>query len=410
MLGSFATLVLFGVTCLAVLRRPFGIGGGWWSMGAAALALVTGLVGAGAAWGGLGATVEVLVYFAGLILITAAVGWAGALEVVLDRIEAWAAGRPRHLVLGVLLATAAVTVLFSNDAAALLLAPSLGRRLRARKLPSARLLVGVAVMANAASLVLPISNPVNLLVLERDRIALSAYLSQVSPAALAAVVLAGLVLTPLLARGLACGSPPSPGACDRATLGGLGLLLVGLLVADLASGAQGLSLGPPTLAAGVLAVAWCARRRRNPLNVLRGARWSLLPLVAGLAVLSSGLGGPGPVGAIGGVLAAGGGAAAEFRVGVATALAAALINNLPAAFLATAGAGALGHLALGVPVIVGADLGANLAPAGSLSTIIIFGADPSPGDRGRWRHFWTAGWLVGPLGLGAALGVVALGR
>jgi arsenical pump membrane protein len=414
MLSVILLGAIFAGVCLATLFRPLGLGGGWWAVGGAALALATGLVPLASALGGVGDTWEVLLFFAGLVLLTVALAEAGAMEWLMDRAERWSGTSPRRLMVVSLLLTAAVTALFSNDAAALLVAPIVARRVARRGLSSVRFVVGIAVMANAASLVLPVSNPVNLLVLERDHIPLSAYLLQVTPAALLAVLLAGLALTWLLTRRLPAESSPvalSRSDRDRGKLVALGALLGTLLLVDLFMGATGLSLGPPTFLGGVVAViiGW-SRGGVSPLRAVREGRWSLIPLVAGLAVLAAGLQSAGPLAGLAHQLVGTGGVGAQVRVGLAAAGASAIANNLPAAFLGMAGLGAVGQLRrLGIPLIAGADLGANLAPTGSLSTLIILAPGGGAGSV-RSRHFWAAGWFAGPLGLAAALSIVALAR
>ncbi len=405
---------IFAGVCVATLVRPLGLGGGWWAGGGAAVALATGLVPVSAALAAVGGTWEVLLFFAGLVLLTVALAEAGTTEWLLDRVEGWSGTSPRRLMVGSLVVTAAVTALFSNDAAALLVAPIVARRAAGRGLSSVRFVVGIAVMANAASLILPVSNPVNLLVLERDHIPLSSYLLQVTPAALLAVTLVGLALSWLLTRRLparASGTAVPGSARDPGKLVALGAVLGVLLAVDLWIGGIGLPLGPPTFVGGAVAVliGW-ARGGVSPLRAVLAGRWSLLPLVAGLAVLGAGLESAGPLAELAHQLVGAGGFGAQVRVGLATAGASAMANNLPAAFLGMAGLGAVGELRrLGVPLIAGADLGANLAPSGSLSTLIILA--PGGGEASvRSRDFWAAGWLAGPLGLAAALSIVALAR
>ena len=75
-----------------------------------------------------------------------------------------------------------------------------------------------------------------------------------------------------------------------------------------------------------------------------------------------------------------------------------------------AGLGAGGQLCwLGIPLIAGSDLGANLAPTGAFSTLIILAPGGGVGYV-RSRHFWAAEWFAGLLCFAAALSIVALAR
>jgi arsenical pump membrane protein len=97
--------------------------------------------------------------------------------------------------------------------------------------------------------------------------------------------------------------------------------------------------------------------------------------------------------------------------GVVTAVISGVINNLPAALLVSAGLHAAHHLgSLALPVIVGADLGPNLAPFGSLSTILILAAVRRRGQPVPWGPLWRLGLVVGPLALLPTLCLVALAR
>ncbi len=398
-----------------MIVRPFRVGPGRWSLLAALVALLTGLVSIRAAWASLGQTANVLTFFAGLILLTAVLRRVGALELLMDRMEAWSGGSSRKLLAGTMVVTAVVTALFSNDAAALLIAPSLIARLRARGVPSTPFILAMAIVANSASLLLPVSNPVNLLLLDRDHMPVSSYLVHVTPAAVIGLLVTSSVLglTSWRRLGVGAARPLTRRSVDRTLLLQLAVLLGLLAAVDVAFALRGLPLGPPTLAVAAVAVAaQMGRSGREALGTLRVASWYLLPLVAGLAVLAAGLQQSHLLGQISTVAAGGAStASAQLRVGSLTALLAALVNNLPAAFLVGSGLAAAHHLGtLAVPVIVGADLGPNLAPAGSLSTIMIFRAVGDHGGGPSWRSFWRLGAAAGSLGLASTLGVAALIR
>ncbi|MHB8393347.1 MAG: SLC13 family permease [Candidatus Dormibacteria bacterium] len=415
MLSTAFLLVLFAVTAVAVMTRLLGVSEGWWAMIAAGVAILTGLVGLGAAWSSLGQTVDVLSFFGGLVVLTAVLSRAGAIDVVLDRMEGWSGASARRLLLATVVVTALITAVFSNDAAALLITPALIGRLKNRGLPVAPFLLAVAIVANSASLLLPVSNPVNLLILDRNHLPLAGYILQVTPFALVGLVVASAVVVALSWNSLSVGSlaPKSKTALQWGTLRPLFGILLALAVADSVAVAVGFPLGPPTVMAALAALltfSW--RERRSPLVTLAKVRWSLLPLVMGFAILAAGLERSHLLGSLFAAAAGpSGGLTADLRVGVLTSLLAAAVNNLPAAFLVSSGLTAAHHLAaLTIPVIAGADLGPNLAPAGSLSTILIFSAARRQGELAPWRGFWRAGGAAGAAGLLSTLGLAALVR
>jgi arsenical pump membrane protein len=414
MVSQLLLLGLFGLACLGVVVRPFGISEGWFALGAAVIGLVTGLIGLGAAWASATTTIDVVLFFGGLLLLTGVLAKAGAMELAMDRMEGWSGDSPRRLLVATITATALVTILFSNDAAALLLAPTLISRLRQRLLPVAPYLLAVALISNAGSLVLPISNPINLLVVDRAHIPLAEYVAAVTPAALIGLMLAGLLLVVMSWRQLpARARPAAPTVTHDSTLLWMlaGLLAV-LLLADLGLGACHLPLGPATMAAGLLAMAiWIIHTRGSPLRLLGSIRWSLLPLVIGFSVLAAGLEHSRLLQGLAQNVV--GGAAVsplvQFKVGAITAATAALANNLPATFLIGSGLAASHHLsAVAFSMITGADIGPNLAPAGSLSTILIFAAARQQGAAAPWWRFLRSGWVLGPVGLIATLALLSV--
>ncbi|MGH7611162.1 MAG: SLC13 family permease, partial [Candidatus Dormibacteria bacterium] len=353
------------------------------------------LVDPGQALAGVRSSLDVLAFFLGLLLLANCLHRQGALTRSLDWLERRSGRSPRRLLLAVVLATAAVSAVLSNDAVALLLAPELLARLRARRLPLGPFVVAIAVVANAASLLLPISNPVNLLILDRTQIPLGGYVATVTPPALLALAITCATVL-LLTRGLpATVSAPAPVA-SRGRGGGRGrllwALLLALVVADGASARLGLPIGVPTLAAGLVAL-WLTQASGGARGVLGELNWGLLALVLGFSILAAGLAhAPGLAHVSKAVVGGGQSPRSALLAGLATAGLSGLVNNLPAALLANAALASSGHLGqLALAVVVGADLGPNLIPIGSLSTILILEALRRQGEPVPWRRFLAVG-------------------
>ncbi|MGH7697366.1 MAG: SLC13 family permease [Candidatus Dormibacteria bacterium] len=411
MVAEVFLLLLFVATSVAVTTRPGRIWEGLWPILAGALAVLARLVPPATALTGLQSSLDVLAFFAGLLLLAACLHREGGMALGLDLLERRSAGSGRRLLLAVVLATVAVTVVLSNDAAALLLAPAVLSRLKARGLPLAPFAVAMALVANAASLVLPVSNPVNLLILDRARIPLATYLAELTPAALAGLGLTALGVM-LLSRRLPDRQLLAPAAGPRARVGGLQqalwVLLLALALTDAVFVRLQLPIGVPTLVAGIVAYALVNWRSRAQ-GMLRQLNWGLLALVLGFSVLASGLAHSTALAAAARVTVGGRtGAGAPLLVGVVTAGLSGLVNNLPASLLVTSSLTAahqLGHLALAA--IAGADLGPNLAPFGSLSTILLLAAVRRAGEAPPWGRLWKMGLLIGPLALIPSLLIVS---
>jgi arsenical pump membrane protein len=149
----------------------------------------------------------------------------------------------------------------------------------------------------------------------------------------------------------------------------------------------------PVLGVAVVLVLWRARRGGYSLG---GAVAALgVPALAGLFVLSVALGVAARSGALdlGRLHSAGAGAVA----GVA-ALATVLVNNLPASVLLSA-TGQLPARAL----LLGLNVGPNLAVTGSLAVLLWWRAARQAGARPAVRAYSRQGIVLAPLAIAAAL-------
>src|SRR5215208_7197161 len=133
------------------------------SLGACAM-IVLGIITPLGAARAIMASWNVFLFFVGLMLASVAAERAGVFDAAADLVARIGRGSARLLLAAVSLLGMLVTAVLSNDATALLLTPvvfSLPRRLGLPPLPYA---YACALVANAASFILPVSNPANLLV------------------------------------------------------------------------------------------------------------------------------------------------------------------------------------------------------------------------------------------------------
>jgi arsenical pump membrane protein len=345
----------------------------------AALMVALGIESAGDAWRAAAAQWNVLLFFAGLMTIIA-VAESAQIFVWIAHLSARAArGSARRLFLMVIIACAAITMLLTNDAAALVMTPlvfSLASQLRLRPLPYA---FACAFMANAASLLLPISNPVNVVIAEAAHLTLDRYVATLWLAALVAAVSTAALLTILFARRIRRAFDPStlePPPGDPAYRAEVAMLLV----------VTGVALTASTLVGGLVGVVACAaaavllthgllRRRIELRRVASDVNPSIIILVAALFSLAEGVIKAGSLAPAFQSLSALPPKVAGVAAALAAAIAANLFNNLPTAALAGT---ALSHAAwpallahrIAAGAIVGCDLGPNLTIVGSLSTLL----------------------------------------
>ncbi|HUM08755.1 MAG TPA: SLC13 family permease [Acidocella sp.] len=400
-------IVLASLGC--VLFRPWGVREWIPAMAGAVLLMLCGALSPGAALGAVGQGGDVYLFLIGMMLLAELAASQG--------VFAWAAGlvaraangsAPRLFVLIYAMAVL-VTVFLSNDATAVVFTPAVATMVATvraeNRLP---FLLICAFVANAASFVLPISNPANLVVFAAAMPDLRHWLAAFGLAAVAAVGVTFLLLWLTQRRGLrqslavpAAVEPLSPGG--RLTLAGLG----GVAVLLLAASGLGWRLGSPTFCGGLGTAALVAVITRAPVwRLAREISWGVLPLVAGLFVMVGALDRLGLAAQLGDWLRAAPGGA-FWTVGLGLAGLSNLVNNLPAGLLA---GHALGHAGQGVTgaALIGVDLGPNLSITGSLATLLWLNALRRNGlSVSAWR-FLRLGAVVMPPALLAALAALRL--
>jgi arsenical pump membrane protein len=305
-----------------------------------------------------------------------------------------------------------VTALLSNDATAVVLTPAVLAVVRKARVEPRPHLLACALIANAASFLLPISNPANLVVYGAQLPRLAVWMRMFLLPSVAAVG-ATFVCLRWLCRKQLEGEAAEAGEAYRMesagwlALAGIALAAAGLLLAS----AMDVPLGAPTFGAGMAALVLVALRDRSaPKNALRKVSWGVLPLVAGLFMIVEALNGAGMLrltraglqwlaGAPDGV--------GKFCGGFGVALLSNAMNNLPAGLAAGTVLRQMGqHGLLAHAVMIGVDLGPNLSVTGSLATILWLVALRREDAEITGWEFLKVGVVVMPVAL--ALALVAL--
>jgi arsenical pump membrane protein len=272
-----------------------------------------------------------------------------------------------------------------------------------------------AFIANAASFVLPISNPANLVVYSGGMPSLGSWLLTFGLPSIASIGATFVLLRWLLRKLLSGvtklnvdGAPLSPSG--KLTLYGIGFLAVMLMTAS----AFNVDLGAPAFGAGILvAAAVSFRDRAAPRDVAKQVSWSVLPLVAGLFVIVEALAGAGALGlAIRAIRALNHWPTVQATLasGFGIAFISNLTNNLPSGLIsgtAVKAAGAVG--AIRDSVLIGVDLGPNLSVTGSLATILWLIAIRREGLHVSFWTFLRYGALIMPPALVLSLLSLLLG-
>ncbi|KQP30565.1 arsenic transporter [Methylobacterium sp. Leaf104] len=408
---NLVTWVIAAVATLGVITRPFSWPEAIWAVLGAAALVVFGLLPAGTAWEGVLKGTDVYLFLVGMMLMSEVARKEGLfdwLAGIAVRAAKGSATRLFTLIYGV---GTVVTVFLSNDACAVVLTPAVYAATKAARVenPLPYLLI-CAFIANAASFVLPISNPANLVVFAEHMPPLTQWLAMFGlPSALAIVATyATLRLTQnAVLRDQQVATDVEASRLSRTGLvAGLGIVATGGVL--IGASALGLDLGLPTFVAGGLTTAAVLLMKRGGLvEVAKDVSWSVLPLVAGLFVLVEALEKTGVLRMIADALKRAASASpveTAWGAGSLIAVLCNLVNNLPAGLIAGA-AVQTAHVPDKVAgaVLIGVDIGPNLSVTGSLATILWLTAIRREGqDVGFWR-FLKLGLLVMPPALLLAL-------
>ncbi len=399
----YATWAIAGVATAGVILRPLAWPEFVWAVAGAVLLVALGLLPMHEALGGVARGIDVYLFLVGMMLLSELARLEGLFDWLAARTVRASSGSAPRLFALVFLVGTVVTVFLSNDATAVVLTPAVAAVVKAAKAeePLPFLLI-CAFIANAASFVLPISNPANLVIYGSHMPPLLRWLPQYALPSLGAIIATYAVLRATQARalrGAVSADIAVPALSRGGTMAAVGIGLTAVVL--LGASAFGIQLGLPTFLAGcATAVLVLAASETKPLDVVRNISWGVLPLVAGLFVLVASLEHTGVTSALAGLLqemVRHSATTSAWATGAALAVGCNLVNNLPAGLVA----GRVVQLAQ-VPahvrsaVLIGVDVGPNLSVTGSLATILWLTALKREGlSVGAWT-FLKLGVLVMP--------------
>ena len=397
-----ATLVIVALAIAGVILRPWRLPEAIWAvLGAAGLTL-SSLISPSDAVLAIRKGTDVYLFLTGMMVLAEFARHEGLFAWLAAYAVRRSNGSARRLFVLVYGVGTLVTVFLSNDATAVVLTPAVYAAAKQAKAQPLPYLFICAFIANAASFVLPISNPANLVLFGAQMPSLVNWLSQFGIASLASICVTYLALR-FTQRNALTGNIesevelPALSAGGRLVAGGIGFTAILLLIAS----SLDWQLGLPTFLAGMATgIVILVRERTAPWPVIKEISWSVLPLVAGLFVLVQGVEDTGLLVPLGRYIAA---RAAEapgstaLVAGGTTAFVCNLVNNLPLGLIAGTLANG-SHLAAPVTgaMLIGVDLGPNLSVTGSLATILWLVALRREGQEITAWRFLALGILVMP--------------
>ena len=402
-------LAIAGLSTLGVIARPLRVPEYVWALTGAAVLVAFGLLSWRDAVTAAAKGTDVYFFLIGMMLLAEVARQEGLFDWLAAHAVHHAKGSARRLFLIVYAVGTLVTVFLSNDATAVVLTPAVYAAATAARVEPLPYLFICAFIANAASFVLPISNPANLVIFGAHMPPLGQWLYQFLLPSMASILVtyAALRFTQRHALGQKIAEsvemkPLSVGGQCVAI--GIGLTAAALLAAS----ALDRQLGLPTFIAGTaVAVVVLLIGRRSPWPVLRDVSWGVLPLVAGLFILVESVEQTGVLRVMARMLhdaAAVSPRETAVGAGAIVAFASNLLNNLPTGLVAaTVSQNADVPLQVTGGLLIGVDLGPNLSVTGSLATILWLIALRREGEAVTAWQFLKLGIIVMPPALLAAL-------
>ena len=389
-------------TIAAVLLRPREWPEAVWACLGACLLVICGLLPLSQAAHAIATGTDVYLFLTGMMLLAEMARREGVFDWLAALAVAAAKGSRTRLFSLVYVVGILVTVFLSNDATAVVLTPAVYAAVQKARVKALPYLFICAFIANAASFVLPISNPANLVVYGKSLPPLIPWLRTFLLPSAFSILATYLVLRWISRRELEGtveeGSEPVPLSSDgrRAAWG---IAATGAVL--ICTSGLGINLGLPTLISATVAVLIATRANPRGIGEIgKGVSWSVLPLVAGLFVLVEALNRAGALRDVGVALQAcasmppvAGSLAAAFGIAALSNV----MNNLPSGLLA---GGALQTFAapshIRDAVLIGVDLGPNLSVTGSLATVLWLIALRRDGEQISGWQFFKVGLLVMP--------------
>ncbi|GGI53957.1 arsenic transporter [Oxalicibacterium solurbis] len=404
--------LVFLLTLTLVIWQPRGLGIGWSASFGAVLVLLSGVIQLSdipvvwhIVWNATGT-------FIAIIVISLILDQAGFFEWAALHVARWGGGHGRKLFVLLVLLGAAVSALFANDGAALILTPIVIAMLAALRFPPQATLAFVMAagfIADTASLPLVVSNLVNIVSADFFDIGFARYASVMVPVDLVSVGMTLLMLLWFFKNDIPAGydmqqlKQPTQAIRDRATfIAGwwvLGLLLIGFFWLE----SRGVPISAVAAIGAIVLLAIAAKGHVIATReVIRNAPWQVVFFSLGMYLVVYGLRNAGLTAYLTAHLneyAAGGIWPAAIGTGLTTAFLSSIMNNMPTVLVgalsidATTAQGAV-HEAMVYANVIGCDLGPKITPIGSLATLLWLHVLAGKGVRISWGYYFRVGVLL----------------
>jgi arsenical pump membrane protein len=374
------------LTLVGIMIRPFRWNESHVAMGGAATLLLLGLIRPADAALTLVRDWNTFLFFLGMMGLSAMAEAAGLFDWLAVQAARLARRSAARLFLNVFLLGTVITMIFSNDTTALILTPVVYVLVTRLRLPVLPYLFACTFIADTASFLLPISNPINIIVMSRYPLNLFSFLRLLFLPSLVVIAINIGIFYLLYCSQLrgsfnidnlsVVGKAVKHRAYFRYTLWVLAIVAPSYVIAS----AFQFPLSTVAVVGALLllggALFW---KRTTLLDAGKGISWSIFEFIAGMFVVVRAIENTGLTIKLGNLLLrlSGGTSFGAVMVGTfGAALGTNLINNVPMAVVMNSSLGSVQHAAPAIrngfvaATMFGCDLGPNLTTVGSLATIL----------------------------------------
>lgn len=383
---TLLTALIALLTLVGIMTRPFRWNEALIALAGAALLLITGLISPLDALLTLYSDWNVFFFFLGMMSLSALAEAAGLFDWLAAQAARLAGGSSRRLYLNTFLLGCLISMVLSNDATALILTPIVYTLVTRLRLPVLPFLFACTFIADTASFLLPVSNPINIIVLTTFRLDLWTFLRLLLLPSLVVIGI-NIGLFFLLYRQRLRGTFDAkrlPSAAEAITHPAYFrytcVVLIGVAIAYVTASALQIPLSLVALAGALLLLVGALYWKRITFKGIgEQVSWSIFGFIAGMFIVVRAIENTHLTTAFGQLLVhlSGGSGFGAVMIGtLGAALGTNLINNLPMAVVLTSALHGVQHLSssayLGfiAATMFGCDLGPNLTTVGSLATVL----------------------------------------
>ncbi len=379
-------LVIAIFTLLGIMIRPFKLNEATFALVGAILLLVLGLITPVKAFTTLFQDWNTFFFFLGMMSLSALAEVAGLFDWLAVQAARLSGNSSRRLFLNTFFLGTLISMILSNDATALILTPIVYTLVTRLRLPVLPFLFACTFIADTASFILPVSNPINIIILSKFPLDLFTFLRLLLLPSLV-VISINIGVFFLLYRKQLRGSfdiKRLPSADEAVKHKGyfryVCAVLVLVAIAYVIASAAQFPLSIVALSGAMLLLIGALSWKQTTLrNMGRQISWSIFGFIAGMFILVQAVESTGLTEKFGLLLLhlSGGSSFGAVMVGtLGSAFGTNLINNVPMAVVLNSALQSIRHAPMGVrygfiaATMFGCDLGPNLTTVGSLATVL----------------------------------------